>query len=52
MQLEKTQTSLNCHYKFVSVKNIIILFVSSDDSTRFKVEKSTNNLHPLSSDAD
>ena len=28
----KTQTWLNCHYKFISAKNII-LFVSSDDST-------------------
>ena len=34
MKLEKTQTWLNCHYKFISAKNIIILFVLSDDSTR------------------
>ena len=31
MQLEKTQTELNCHYRFISAKNIIIPFVSSDD---------------------
>ena len=27
----KTQTWLNCHYKFISAENITILFVSSDD---------------------
>ena len=31
---KETQTWLNCHYKFISAKNIIILFVSSDDFTR------------------
>ncbi len=30
---EETQTWLNCHYKFISVKNIILLFISSDDFT-------------------
>ena len=27
----ETQTWLSCHYKFISVVNIIILSVSSDD---------------------
>ena len=27
----KTQTWLNCHYKFISVMNVIIFFVSSDE---------------------
>ena len=31
---KETQTWLNCHYKFISAKNIIILSVSSDDFTR------------------
>ena len=30
---KKTQLWLNCYYKFISAKNIIILFVSSDDFT-------------------
>ena len=30
---KKTQTWLNCHNKFISAKNIIILFVLSDDFT-------------------
>ena len=34
MQLEKTKIWLNCHYKFIPEKNIIILFVLSDDFTR------------------
>ena len=28
---KKTQNWLNCHYKFILTKNIIITFVSSDD---------------------
>ena len=31
MQLEEHSTWLNCHCKFISAKNIIILFISSDD---------------------
>ena len=49
MQLEKTQTWLNCHYEFISAKNIIMLFVSSDDFTRLiwgrKIAKMDYNLN-------
>ena len=30
----KTQIWLNCHYKFISAKDIIIFFVSSDEFTQ------------------
>ena len=40
----KTETWLNCHYKFFSAKNIIIFFVSSDDSTHLIWGWKTENM--------
>ena len=31
MQFEENSNLVNYHYKFISMKNIIILFVSSDN---------------------
>ena len=33
MQLEEDSNLLNCYYKFISAKNFLILFISSDDFT-------------------
>ena len=42
MQLEETW--LICHYKFISAKNIIIIFVSSDDTTCLICGRKTTNM--------